>query len=135
MGELIKKLMLNNGLVLEVIDESSNYYAEFWNLKVVIRGKVEVKAEYLEDIIPSGPYELEAKEALGKEVEYYRELTQIGVREAEAQENIQRLLKYFEENSLPYLQHPSFPKRMVRKRWQELAEEIKLRRSRGDEVD
>ncbi|MBW2040106.1 MAG: hypothetical protein JRI46_11050 [Deltaproteobacteria bacterium] len=131
---MIKKFVLDNGLVLEVIDESFNYYAEFWNLKVVIRGKVKVRAEYLQDIVLSNPHELEAKEALGKEVEYYRELTQIGVREAELGKNIQRLLQYFEENSFPYLRHPFFPERMVRKRWRELAEEIKVRRSKGNEV-
>jgi hypothetical protein len=35
---LLKELTLDNGLVLEVTDESSNYYADFRNLKVVIRG-------------------------------------------------------------------------------------------------
>ncbi len=34
LGELIKKLTLDNGLVLEVIDESSNYYADFGRLKL-----------------------------------------------------------------------------------------------------
>ncbi len=42
MERLLKELTLDNGLVLEVTDESSNYYADFWNLKIVIRGKVEV---------------------------------------------------------------------------------------------
>ena len=40
MGKLIKKLILNNGLALEITDDSSNYYSDFWNLKVVIKGKV-----------------------------------------------------------------------------------------------
>lgn len=135
MGRLLKRLILDNGLVLEITDESSNYYAEFWNLKVVIRGKVKVRPEYLQGIVPSNPSELKAKKALGEEVEYYRELTQLGVRETELGEDRRRLLQYFEENSLPYLQHPSFPERMVRKRWLELAEETRVRRSMDDEDD
>ncbi|UCC66489.1 MAG: hypothetical protein JSW32_00650 [Deltaproteobacteria bacterium] len=135
MGRLLKRLILDNGLVLEITDESSNYYAEFWNLKVVIRGKVKVRPEYLQGIVPSNPSELKAKKALGEEVEYYRELTQLGVRETELGEDRRRLLQYFEENSLPYLQHPSFPERMVRKRWLELTEETRVRRSMDDEDD
>lgn len=132
---MLKRLILDNGLVLEITDESSNYYAEFWNLKVVIRGKVKVRPEYLQNIVPSNPSELKAKKALGEEVEYYRELTQLGVKETELGEDRRRLLQYFEENSLPYLQHPSFPERMVRKRWLELAEETRVRRSMDDEDD
>ncbi len=133
MGKLFKTLTLDNGLVLQVIDESSNYYADFWNLKVVIRGTVTVRPEYLQDISPTNPAEREAKSTVGPEVEYYRELTQIGVREAELEEGISRLLQHFEENSLPYLQHPSFPESMVKKRWRELAKEVRdarLRRER-----
>lgn len=133
MGKLIKKLILNNGLVLEITDDSANYYSDFWNLKVVIKGKV--KPECLQDIIPSSRHELEAKKALQEDVEYYRELTRIGVREAKLAQNIRRLLQHFEENSLPYLQHPSFPEKMVRTRWREWTRENKTGRSREDEGD
>ena len=125
MESLLKELTLDNGLVLEVTDESSNYYADFWNLKVVIKGTVLVAPEHLQAICPTNPYEQEAKEALGSEVAYHRELTRIGVREAEKEVSIQKLLVAFEENSLPYLQYPSFPERMVRSHWKKLVDEIK----------
>ena len=131
MGKLLKGWTLDNGLVLEVHDESTQYYADFWNLKVVIKGKV--KPECLQDIIPSSQHELEAKKALQEDVEYYRELTQIGVREAKLAQNIRRLLQHFEKNSLPYLQHPSFPEKMVRTGWREWTRENKIGRSREDE--
>jgi hypothetical protein len=62
---------------------------------------------------------------LGYELPYHRELTRIGVREAEKEATIQKLLGWFEENPLPYLEHSSFPKNMVRSRWRKLADEIK----------
>ena len=83
MEPLLKELTLDNGIVLEVTDESSNYYADFWNLKVVIRGTVKVAPDYLQAIIPTNPHEQEAKKALGYEVPYHRELTRIGVRKVE----------------------------------------------------
>jgi hypothetical protein len=131
-GRLIKQWTLANGLVLEVQDESAQYYADFWNLKVVIRGRVKVQPEYLQAICPSSPPEQEAKEALalGEEVAYLRELTRIGVREAEKEGTIQRLLGSFEENTLPYLQYPSFPEKLVRTQWRKKAEELK-----GEEVE
>jgi vacuolar-type H+-ATPase subunit C/Vma6 len=130
---LLKELPLDNGLVLEITDESSNYYADFWNLKVVIRGKVQVASDYLQAIIPTNPYEQEAKEALGSEVSYHRELTRIGVREYEKEAVIQKLLSSFKENFLPYLEHTAFPERMVRSHWKKLADEIKGKRHKSDE--
>lgn len=131
MGRLLKGWTLDNGLVLEVHDESAQYYADFWNLKVVIRGTVKVQPEYLQAIVPRNPYEQEAKEAMGGEVTYRRELTRIGVREAEKEETIQKLLGFFEENTLPYLQYPSFPEKLVRTQWRNKAEELKKEEVEG----
>jgi hypothetical protein len=125
-GRLLKEWTLDNGLVLEVHDESAQYYADFWNLKVVIRGRVKVQPEHLQAICPSSPSEQEAKEALALngEVAYLRELTRIGVREAEKEKTIQSLLGSFEENTLPYLQYPSFPEKLVRHQWKKMVEEL-----------
>ena len=125
MESSLKEFALDNGLVLAVTDESSNYYVDFWNLKIVIRGMVRVDPSYLQAINPSHPSELAAKEAIGEEVPYYQELTRIGVREGEKEAALRKLLASFEENSLPYLNHPSFPERMVRSHWKKLADEIK----------
>jgi hypothetical protein len=123
-GKLLKGWTLANGLVLEVHDESAQYYADFWNLKVVIRGRVKIQPEYIQAICPSSPIEHEAKEALGVEAAYHRELTRIGVREVEKEKTIQKLLGSFEDNTLPYLKHPFFPEKLVRHQWQKMAEEF-----------
>jgi hypothetical protein len=130
---LLQELTLDNGLVLEVRDESFNYYANFWNLKIVISGTIKVKPAYLEAICPANPYEQKAKRALGGAVPYHRELTRIGVREGEKEADIQRLLDSFVENSLPYLGHPSFPERMVISHWKRLADEIKGKERKSNE--
>jgi hypothetical protein len=130
---LLKQMNLNNGLMLVITDESSNYYADFWNLKVVIKGMAHVAPDHLLAICPSDPSEEKAKEALGAEITYHRELTRIGVREAEKDATVQKLLVACEENSLPYLRYPCFPERMVRSQWKKLAEEIKGRDSQSDE--
>jgi hypothetical protein len=130
-GRLLRGWTLANGLVLEVHDESAQYYADFWNLKVVIRGTVKVQSEYLKAICPVNPIELEAKEALGHEAVYCRELTQIGVRQAEKERTIQKLLSSFEENTLPYLNHPAFPEKLVRHEWQKKVEGLTEKEAEG----
>ena len=66
MGKLLKGWTLENGLVLEVHDESAQYYADFWNLKIVIRGTVKVQSEYLRTICPLNPSEQKAKRGAGR---------------------------------------------------------------------
>lgn len=123
MERLLKEMTLDNGLELRVTDESNQYYADFWNLRMVIRGQIKVTSNHLEAISPSTPAEGEVKEALGSEVIYCRELTRIGVRETDKEEQIQMLLVSFEQNALPYLQHPSFPEKLVLHQWQKMVEE------------
>jgi len=132
MGKVLKRWELRNGLTLEAEDFSYNYYGEYWNIKVVIRGEIEVRPEYLDGLLAEEPHGEEAFRRLGKGVEYRREITQVGVPEERLQETIARLLGYFEENALPYIDHPSFPERFVRKRWREVAKEIRTEKMREE---
>lgn len=124
MGRLLKRLELENGVHLIIEDESIRYYADLWNLKLVITGKIEVNPEHLAAITPVNAYEEQAKSSLGKVVIYRRDLTRTGIKECEKEEVIKRLLAAFEQNSLPYLRHRSFPERLVRTQWKKLAKEI-----------
>ena len=123
MKRLLKEWTLDNGLLLKVTDESTQYYADHWNLKMVIKGRIKVTSDHLKAICPSGPLEQEAKEALGAEMNYQRELIRIGVRGADKEEQIQALLGSFEQNALPYLRHPTFPEKLVIHQWQKMVEE------------
>jgi len=125
---LLKEWTLDNGLLLKVADESTQYYADLWNLKMVIKGRIKVTSDHLKAICPSSPLKQEAKETLGTEVAYHRELTRIGVRGAEKEERIRTLLGSFEQNALPYLRHPTFPEKLVIHQWQKIIEE----RTRGE---
>lgn len=123
MERLLKEFTLDNGLLLKVTDESTQYYADFWNLKVVIKGRIKVTSAHLTAIYPSNPVEQEAKEALGAEVSYHRELTRIGVREADKEESIHTLVGFFEENTPPYLRYPTFPQKLLIQQWKKMVEE------------
>ena len=48
MTTVIRRWVLRNGLELEALDESRDYYGGYWNARVVVRGEVEqVKGDLL----------------------------------------------------------------------------------------
>ena len=132
MGKVLRNWRLNNGILLEAEDESINY-GEYWRIKLVVKGEVEVKEEYLPHV-KEEPLGQEALRELGERVQYRRELSRMGVPQGEIARVKEELLSSFEENSLPYLSNLSFPERFVRKCWREKMEEIRKRRLK-DESD
>lgn len=127
MAEVIRTWSLRNGLKLEVVDLSQNYYGGYWNVKLVVKGRVRVEPPYLDGLM-ADPLAEEARRELGQEVEYRRELTRIGVAEEELEQAKGELLSYFEENALRYMQHEAFPQRFVRRRFEEVLKELRIRR-------
>lgn len=132
---MLKRWTLKNGLELEALDLSENYWADFWNLRIQIVGRVKVDPS----LIPfEDPLAEEALKALGDEVTYLREITKVGVREEELQQQRRKVLLTFEQNALPYLQHPDFPRRFLLRRFEETLKKMKIekmRRDQGEEAD
>ena len=135
MTRYVKEWMLDNGLHVVITNESAPYYEDFWNVKVVIRGTAPVQKDQLWENGCTDECDMHALEGLGDEVTYHREIVQVGVRDHEVNEAVARHVSFFQENSLPYLAHPAFPRMMAKKRWDELVREVRARRSvvqRGD---
>jgi len=90
--KLIKRYCLKNNLKLEVWDLSENYWADFWNLKLEIRGKIEVDPS----VFPKeDPLAEEAINAMGKEVFYKREIVKVGIREKDLPREIVKNPSFF----------------------------------------
>jgi len=125
--KLIKRYCLKNNLKLEVWDLSENYWADFWNLKLEIKGKIEVDPS----VFPKeDPLAEEAINAMGKEVFYKREIVKVGIREKDLPREIEKTLRFFEENALPYLQHPDFKRRFLLKEFEKTLKEIRINKLR-----
>jgi len=123
--KLIKRYCLKNNLKLEVWDLSENYWADFWNLKLEIRGKIEVDPS----VFPrEDPLAEEAIRAMGKEVLYQREILKTGLREKDLPKEIEKALRFFEENALPYFQHPDFKRRFLLKEFEKTLKEIRIKK-------
>ncbi len=125
--KLIKRYCLKNNLKLEVWDLSENYWADFWNLKLEIKGKIQVDPS----VFPKeDPLAEEAINAMGKEVFYKSEIVKVGIREKDLPKEIEKNLRFFEENALPYLQHPDFKKRFLLREFEKTLKEIRINKLR-----
>ena len=131
MTAVIRRWTLRNGLQLEALDESRNYYGGYWNVRVVVRGEVGVERIYLQGLLDD-PLAEEALKELGEKVQYRRELTKMGVPEGEVERVKGDLLAYFEENALPYIEHEKFPERFVRRQFEETLKEVRIRKMREE---
>lgn len=127
MGRLLKRWTLENGLEVEVWDESENYWADFWNLRVLVLAKGKVDPEWKKVI--KDPFEEEALSEVGDELRYIREIVKVGIREADLTKEREAVLRSFEENALPYLRHPDFPRRFFLRRLEEVSKKLKIQKA------
>lgn len=114
---------LSNGLTVEALDESVNYFGDFYNMKLTIVGKVTIDPRYLADF-RENPHYGEVVKTLGPEIEYRREITKAGVSGVDLSPIRESALDGFEKNALPYMERADFAERLVRKRFGEIEKEL-----------
>ena len=127
---MIRTWRLEKGLVVEVEDESRNYYGDYHHVKLVIRCRIAVRAEYLKALEGSPSY-ARVIEAMGPSVEYLRVIGRAGVAGKDALSVKDALLRSFEETALPYFNREGFEAKFVRKRFGEIEKDLSKRGRNG----
>ncbi len=120
---LIRSWNLGNSLVVEVQDETVNYYGDYHNIKLTIRCRVGVEQVHL-DPFRDNPRFAAASRTLGPVAEYRREIIKAGVPGKDVLKTKAYLLERFEENALSYFEREDFPMKFVRKRLTEIIEDL-----------
>ena len=123
MAAVIRTWRLIRGLIVEVEDESKNYYADYHNVKLVIRCRIAVKAEHLLALEGSPSY-ARVVEAMGPSVEYVRVIGRAGVAGRDVLSVKDALLRSFEETALPYFNREGFEEKFVQKRFGEIEKNL-----------
>jgi hypothetical protein len=123
---------LANGLIVEVVDDTVNYYGDYYNVKLTIKSRVAVKSEYLAPL-GQNPHFEKITGMLGPVAEYRREIVKAGVSGKELLASKNHLVDRFEENALVYFEREDFPEKFVRKRFAEIEEELKKERHRNND--
>jgi hypothetical protein len=121
---------LANGLVVEVLDETVNYYGDYYNVKLTIICPVAVGTGDLEDL-EGTPRFGEVKALLGPSVEYRREIIKAGVAGKDLVVLKNRLVDAFEETALPYFEREDFAAKLVKKRFADVEEDLEKRDRAG----
>ena len=69
-GKLIKRMILDNGLALEIFDKSRRVVGDKWLVSFEARIKIEVKQEYFRDRHKAAPSFEEIRNTLGEAALY-----------------------------------------------------------------
>jgi hypothetical protein len=109
MDKLIKKIPLENGLIIYMYDHTRRYYGDFYRVKIEIVFEIPLTREYFEN---ENEY-VDAQKILGKSVSYRRFVEQMGVPSTGIERVQELLIQNFKENSIPYFSSFDFPRKFV----------------------
>ncbi len=123
MATIIRTWRLPNGLTVEVEDNSVNYYADYYHIKLVVRCRIAVRAAYMKTLEGSPSYG-RVVETMGRSVDYYREIVRAGVAGRDVASVKGTLLQAFVETALPYFGREDFGEKFVRKRFAEVEKDL-----------
>lgn len=128
MAETLKTWWLTNGVVLEIIDESVQTSADFWTIKLAVKGTIEVKTTYIDDFQDNPDY-LEILSMLLPTAQYNRDIVKTGVKTVNAAAEKAFLLDVFARDALFYFEKEDFPERYVRMLYKEIEKEMSAKRA------
>jgi hypothetical protein len=128
MSETLKTWWLTNGVVVEIIDESTENSQDSWTIRLAVKGTIEVKTAYI-DYFEDEPDYLEILSMILPTAQYYRDIVKAGVKANKIVAEKAFLLDAFEENALVYFEIEDFPERYVRRLYKELEKGLSAKRA------
>jgi len=111
MSEVLREVVLDNGLLLRFTDTSRHYYGGYFQARVEATCAIDLQPGFFPD---QSAYE-QAICTLGPTVLYKKDLGQMGVREADLAEIRDVLIETFLTTARSYLDSAAFPAGVVRK--------------------
>jgi hypothetical protein len=109
MDTLIKKILLENGLTVLILDHTRRYYGDFYVVKIEIFCEVPV----CEEFFTNNDDFTQARKLIGETVEYRRYVEQMGVPSTGIERAREQIVENFENHSLPYFSSAFFPQKLV----------------------
>jgi len=115
MEDLIEKLALSNGLIVEFWDRSGRDKWGLWTVHLFVKSTVFIKEEYFSDLTDSQREYQKALNTFGNEIIYTYEKTKTHVLEEDRTAVFNRITHRFKDVAINYLSREDFPKRFIRK--------------------
>jgi len=116
----VETLNLQNGLKLEIWDQSRIIAGDRWLVRMEARAAVPLREEYFHFVPEKDRAYFILRRVLGTEVTYNHVQEKHFVDANQKEEVFNRFVDIFKKNTLPYLQHPDFSRRFCLSRYREL---------------
>ncbi len=118
-NHLIESVLLSNGVVLKILDQSKKIAGDRWQVRLTARLEIPVETIY-KDPTPDLPPSDELRAALGDPVIYTHENTRQFVDEAEKPRMLEMLRETFRKQLLAYIATPAFHRKYAAKQYREI---------------
>jgi len=115
MSTLLKRQVLDNGVVVEFFDRSNRYFGDYHRICIDVSCRIRLSVDVFRTTGDAEAEYRKASTALGDEAVYRRTLERMGVPGAEVEETCQRMVDEFCQTNFSYLGSPEFPARFVAK--------------------
>ncbi|HIC92176.1 MAG TPA: hypothetical protein EYP21_08995 [Syntrophaceae bacterium] len=115
MEDLIEKLKLTNGLIVEFWDRSGRDKWGLWTVRLFVKSTVSIKEEYFSDLTDSQRQYQRALNTFGTEIIYTHEKTRAHVPEEDRITVFNRITQRFKDTVINYLSKEDFPKKFILK--------------------
>ena len=119
---LINTIELENNLTLNLFDESIKMIGDRWLVTLVARMEIPVKETLVEGNDFSRAEKDEIRKALGENVVFEQKSNRIFVDAGDKESVLQEMHDMFIENTLHYLSHESFSRKLLLKKIRELSD-------------
>ncbi|MGQ9744738.1 MAG: hypothetical protein ACUVQV_01810 [Dissulfurimicrobium sp.] len=112
--ELIEKIGLSNGLVVELYDCSRLVAGDRWFVKLLVQAQVKVSAEAFAHLSDADAIFHEFIETRGDVVLFDKKLERNFIDHREKDQVLSYLVQKFKEDTLPYIGHPNFAQGLIK---------------------
>jgi hypothetical protein len=113
MGDSLRSVRLDNGLIIEFFDRSNRYFGDYHRVYVEAHCRVVLHLDNFAGSADPAAELQSARAVLGNEAVFVRNLEKMGVAGEAVEGAREALIGSFIRSSLPYLSTPGFPGRFV----------------------
>ncbi len=111
--KLYKTIPLKNKLLLEIWDQSRHLAGDRWLVRAEARIEIPFAPKYLKFIKEKGEMVTIIKEVFGESLPYRHAVERNFIDQARKQEVFRQCVDTLEKNTVAYLSHPEFAKRLT----------------------
>lgn len=113
--EILREVVLPNGLLVTVRDGSRHYFGGYWQVALEVTCPVPVRDTLFADVAEAAA----VRDMLGESVQFVRRLERMAVPDNQRAAVMQQLLERFESVQLPFLGAEHFAERFVRSEYRQ----------------